>query len=65
MTAQEPRIGKTISYTLTEWREIEEWKAAHGVAEFSPFAKAAVREKMALDITTSHGGPNPPPGRKA
>ena len=43
---QQPRIGKTISYTAEEWAEIEAWMAAHGVKEFSPFAKAAVREKM-------------------
>jgi len=60
---QQPRISKSISYTADEWAEIERWMAAHGVAEFSPFAKAAVREKM--EAATSHGGPNPPPGRKA
>ena len=64
MTTQEPRISKTVSYTLTEWREVEAFLQARGL-EFSPFAKAAVREKMALVITTPHGGPNPPPGRKA
>ena len=62
MTAQEPRISKTVSYTLTEWREVEAFLQARGL-EFSPFAKEAIREEM--DLLTSHGGANPPPGRKA
>jgi len=48
MSAQEPRITKGVAYTLREWTEVEAWLKKVG-AEFSPFAKAAIREKMERD----------------
>ena len=45
MTAQIPRIGKTVAYTLPEWQEVEAYLDERGL-EFSPFAKAAIKEKM-------------------
>ena len=48
MTAQEPRINKTVNYSLREWQEVEAWLKARGL-EFSPFAKAAIAEKMARE----------------
>ena len=48
VTAQEPRINKTVNYSLREWREVEAYLTARGL-EFSPFAKAAIAEKMARE----------------
>jgi hypothetical protein len=48
MTAQIPRIGKTVSYALPEWVEVEAYLKRVGM-EFSPFAKAAVAEKIARE----------------
>jgi len=46
MTAQEPRINNTVNYSLRGWQEEEAYLMAR-VLEFSPFAKAAIAEKMA------------------
>jgi hypothetical protein len=45
MTAQVARISKTVSYTVDEWAEVESFLAERSL-EFSPFAKAAIAEKM-------------------
>ncbi len=48
MSAQEPRITKGVAYTLREWEVVEAWLKKVG-AEFSPYAKQAIREKMERD----------------